>query len=409
MTSRFTATSPADAVAPAQLDHTLILLFALTGGLAVGNLYWAQPLLADIAGTLGFSPTRAGALITTTQLGYACGILLLVPLGDTLNRQRLIPGMMLCAALALTGCAVASSYPALLLALAAVGLTTISGQLITPLAGELAQPAQRGRVIGTIVSGMLTGILLSRTLSGFLANTFSWRAIYLLAAGMMLLLAGLLWRKIPAEPARPGLAYGPLLRSILHAVTLDRAIPVTLLLGALAFAVFSLFWTGLTFLLSAPPYAFSLSQIGLVGLIGLAGALVARRAGVLHDRGYSARGTGCGLLLVWLALLAMYAVAPAQGLLFGGVLLLDIGMQTINVLNQTRLLTIGPAVRNRLNTAFVTCNFIGGAAGSWLAGLLWEYGGWLALMRCALLLISLALLIWASWRHHLQPVVSGQG
>jgi predicted MFS family arabinose efflux permease len=176
------------------MSPALTLLFAISGGAAVGNLYWAQPLLSDIAGSLGVSIAAAGTLITVTQIGYALGILLVVPLGDTMNRRRLIPATMICSAVALIACALAPSFPALLVALAAVGLTTVAGQLLTPLAGDLAEPDQRGRVVGTIVSGLITGILLSRTISGFLANAFGWRAIYLAAAVFIILLAILLSR-----------------------------------------------------------------------------------------------------------------------------------------------------------------------------------------------------------------------
>ncbi|XNN88045.1 MFS transporter [Curtobacterium flaccumfaciens] len=187
-------------------DHSMstgrTLLFAVAGGAAVGNLYWTQPLLDDIASSLGTSASLAGLLVTLTQVGYAVGILLVVPLGDVLDRRRLIPWVLVASAVALLLAAIAPTFATLLVALALVGITTVAGQLLIPLAGDLADPAQRGRVIGTIASGVLTGILVSRTISGLVADAFGWRAIYALAAVVAVVLAVLLRRAIP-EASRP--------------------------------------------------------------------------------------------------------------------------------------------------------------------------------------------------------------
>ncbi|WP_244619205.1 MFS transporter [Rhizobium sp. 18055] len=257
---------PAGPVPPG-MSRPLTLLFAISGGAAVGNLYWAQPLLADIAGSFGVSIGTAGTLITVTQIGYALGILLIVPLGDTLNRRRLIPAIMFCSAVALAACALAPTFAALLAALAALGLTTVAGQLLTPLAGDLARPEQRGRVVGTIVSGLISGILLSRTISGFLADALGWRAIYVAAAIFIVFLALLVARSLPAERPRPAVSYGKLLGSVFSTVRKHRAVQITLVIGASGFSVFTMFWTGLTFLLSSAPFSYSVSQIGLVGLV----------------------------------------------------------------------------------------------------------------------------------------------
>lgn len=395
-----TLTHPSSRARPT-LSRWQIVLFALAAGMAVGNLYWAQPLLAKISTAMAISPARAGALVTATQCGYALGILLLVPLGDSLPRQRLIPAILLCSALCLLACALAPDIITLTLAMGALGLSTVAGQLLTPLAGELAAPEQRGRVIGTLVSGMLSGILLSRAVSGLLADILGWHAIYFVAAALTALLAILLAQRLPPDAPRPALPYGALLYSVWQVVRDHRAAQITLILGALSFGVFSLFWTGLTFLLSAPPYGLATGQIGLVGLIGLAGALMARRAGRLHDSGHSVPATGAGLLLSAVALLLITQTHPPLWALLLAVLLLDIGIQTLNVLNQTRLLTLDAARRNRLNTAFVTCNFLGGAAGSLLAGTLWHLGGWHSLMLAGLLMLALALLVWTLTRRHL--------
>lgn len=380
------------------MSRPLTLLFAVSGGAAVGNLYWAQPLLTDIAASFNVAVGSAGALITTTQIGYALGILLVVPLGDTLNRRKLIPAMMICSAVALLACAFAPSFLALLAALAAVGLTTVAGQILTPLAGDLARPEQRGRVVGTVVSGLIMGILLSRTISGFVAAAFGWRSIYITAAIVILILAAILARVLPVERSRPKVSYGALLKSVFAVVRRHRSVQVTLVIGATMFAVFSMFWTGLTFLLSSPPFSYSVSQIGLVGLVGLAGALAAQRAGWLHDRGLSVAATGGALVLGLISLLIAGFGSTTSLPILVAVLLLDVAVQATNVLNQTRLLSVDPSARSRLNTAFVACNFIGGAIGSAITGILWEFGGWTAVASGASALALFAITIWLTCR-----------
>lgn len=394
-------TTPIPAATTGALSPRLVLLLALSGGIAVGNLYWAQPLLNTIATSFGTSASAAGTLITATQVGYALGVLLLVPLGDTCNRRKLIPLLMLCAAAALAASALAPGFGFLLAALCLVGISTVAGQLITPLASELAAPADRGKIVGTIVSGMLTGILLSRTISGFLAEWLGWRSIYFCAAALTAALALVLHRRLPDDAVRPRISLPRLLGSIITLIRQSRAVQVTLLLGFAAFATFTLFWTGLTFLLSAPPWSYSLSQIGLVGLVGLAGALIARRAGWLHDRGYSVPAAGAALLLAIVSLSVSAAGAGNILLILAAVLFFDIAIQALNVLNQTRLMALNPDNRSRINTAFVTCNFIGGAVGSALAGTLWQTGGWVLLMATAIVLLSAAFCVWFFQRHRL--------
>lgn len=380
----------------------LTLLFSVAGGMAVANLYWVQPLLHDIGRAFHILPGHAGWLVTLTQIGYAMGVLLIVPLGDSQDRRRLIPGMMAISALALVVSAFAPTFGFLLAGLFLVGLTTVTGQLLIPLAGDLAAENQRGRIVGTVVSGVLTGILASRTVSGLVADAFGWRAIYLFAALMTLLLAVILWRALPAERPRQASSYLQLLASVVTVVRQHPTVQVTLLLGALSFSVFTLFWTGLTFLLSSPPFGFSASQIGLVGLVGLAGALAARRAGRLHDRGWSVAATGAALLLVMVSLIIAQAGATAILAILLAVLLLDVAIQAINVLNQTRLFAVDARARSRLNTAFVVSNFIGGAIGSAFAGTLWQRGGWAGITTGEMVLTACALLIWLTQRKRLR-------
>lgn len=380
------------------ISPALTILFAVAGGVAVGNLYWAQPLLANIARSLGVSAATAGLLVTVTQVGYGAGVFLIVPLGDSLNRRRLIPAMLTLSTMALLASAVAPTFGMLLLALGAVGLTTITGQLLLPLAGDLARNDQRGRVVGIVASGVLTGILASRTISGLVADALGWRAIYVFAAVMTALMTVLLTRALPALPVRRHVSYGKLLRSVFACVRAYRAVQVTLLISGSVFAVFTMFWTGLTFLLSAPPFSYPASKIGLVGIAGLAGALGAQRAGRLHDRGWSVPATGGALVLAMGSLAVAALGAHSIVAIIAAVVLLDVAIQTVNVLNQTRLFSVDPNARSRLNTALMTNNFIGGAIGSALASVLWLRGGWRPMMLGGAVLIAFAFSVWLTQR-----------
>lgn len=380
------------------MSNKLTLLFAVAGGTAVGNLYWAQPLLEFIARDLQSSPATAGWLVTATQIGYAIGILLVVPLGDVVDRRRLVPVMMVCAAAALVGCALAPSLGALLVAVTVLGLTTVSGQILTPLAGDLAEDAHRGRVVGTVVSGLLTGILVSRTVSGLVADIAGWRTIFGVAAVASLVLAAVLYRAIPVLPPKERLRYPALIASVGTAVAKDRAVRWTLFLGATGFAGFTMFWTALTFLLSAPPYDYPVSVIGLFGLAGLAGALVAQRAGRLHDRGWSLPATG----VAWALAVVAFALAGIGRhsivAVLVAIVLLDVAVQGLNILNQARLFEVSAAARSRLNTAFVTSNFVGGAIGSAGASVLWAVGGWAAVTTAGAVASAVAFVVWSVGR-----------
>ena len=386
---------------PQRLTPARTMVFAVAAGLAVGNLYWAQPLIEVIAATFGVSPAAAATLVTVTQVGYAVGIFLLVPLGDVLNRRRLVPLMLLLSAVMLAGAAAAPGYGVLLAALGGLGLTTVGAQLLTPLASELAEPERRGTVVGTVASGALIGILLSRTVSGAVADAFGWRAIFLLAAVATVAVAGVLRGIIPELAPTAPIPYPGLLRSVFTTVAEHRAVPPTLLISATVFAVFSLFWTSTTYLLTAAPFNYSVTRIGLVGLAGLAGALAARQAGGLHDRGWSVRATGAATVLLAAALALAWVGRTSILVLVVAIVLLDAAVQTVLVLGQTRLFALSGPARSRLNTAIVVGNFIGGAVGSAAAGPLWAAGGWTAVVAAAIGLTLAALAVWAGVRTRL--------
>lgn len=358
------------------LSSRLILLFSVTAGASVGNLYWAQPLLALIAESFGMPTHEAGLVVTLTQVGYALGVFLIVPLGNVLNRQRLVPIEMASASLALIGCAVAPSFWMLLTMSLLVGLSTIGGQIITPLAGDMAADHQRGKVLGLVISGLVLGILIARALSGIIADFLGWRSVFFVGAALMLILALLHSRALPSLPPKEKLSYGALLRSVILLPTTDARIPRCMLIGALPMGVFMLFWTGLIYLLSAPPFSYSAGQIGLMGLLSVTGVLISLVIGQLYDRGLARPAILVGLLMT------LGAVA-ASGLWHGSIwaiglviIVFSVGIQIALVLVQTSLLSLNPIARSRLNTIFVVGNFIAGALGSGAAGLFWEWKGW---------------------------------
>jgi predicted MFS family arabinose efflux permease len=377
------------------------LLLAVAAGAAIANLYYAQPLLDDIAREFGVSHGAAGTLVTATQVGYALGILLFAPLGDILNRRRLVPLALVVSSVALAGAALSPNVLVLGVSLGVMGLTTVAGQIVVPLAGDLADDRSRGRTIGTVASGIIIGILISRVLSGVVAGLLGWRAIFWIAAGLMVVLAALLLVRIPTLAPKERIPYRRLIASMFRMVVTEPVLRLSMAFGSLAFAMFSMFWTALTFLLSSPPFDYPATLIGLFGVVGLVGAAAAQGAGRVHDRGFSRplMGLFWGVLVIaWVvAALGTTWVVP----IVVAVVLLDLGMQGQMLLNQTRLFAAFPLARARVNTAFVTGNFIGGAIGSGLASLLWTLGGWLPVAAAGLVLAIAGLVLWVATRRRL--------
>ncbi|RKR07685.1 putative MFS family arabinose efflux permease [Kushneria sinocarnis] len=377
------------------LGPALVLLMAVTTGLAVASNYYAQPLLHTIADRLALSYSSAGIIVTTAQGGYAAGLLLLVPLGDLFERRRMIVIMMLLAALGLLISASAGSLAMLLLGTAITGVFSVVAQVLVPFAATLAEPERRGRVVGTVMSGLLLGILLARTVAGALSSLGDWRTIYWVAAILMLLNALILWRMLPRYRQSAGLSYGRLLMSI---ATLFRRHPLYRLrasLGFCTFATFSVLWTSLAFLLSGAPWHFSDATIGLFGLAGAAGALMARRAGSLADQGHAALVTtaGLGVLVVAWALFGLAGWSLVM--LVAGIVLLDLALQAVHITNLNLIYGLDSSARNRLNAGYMTTYFLGGAFGSLASAAIYGRFGWSGVVWLGFGLSLLAALIWS--------------
>ncbi|AJT66625.3 MFS transporter [Streptomyces chattanoogensis] len=366
--------------ASGQLGRGTLLLMSIAAGLSVAGNYFAQPLLDLIGRDLQLSASTTALVVTVAQTGYGLGLLLLVPLGDLVERRRLAVTLCALTAVFLTLTAGAPNGALLLLGTALTGLTSVAAQVIAPFAATLAAPAARGRTVGTVMTGILLGILLARTAAGLLAELGGWRTVYWVNAGLMLLMAVLLRFRLPALRTTAGLRYPGLLRSTLALFGSEPVLRRRAALGALSFAGFSVLWTSVAFLMSGPAYGWQESAIGLLGLVGAAGSLAASTAGRLADRGLVHRVTGVAafLLLGSWGLLASGGSGGGWSLaaLLAGVVVLDLAVQAMHVSNQNVVYGLRPEARNRLNSAYMTSYFAGGAVGSALTSVVWGAAGW---------------------------------
>ena len=376
------------------LSRWLTLLMAVATGIAVASNYYNQPLLHTIAQRFDLSYTQAGSIVTTAQLSYAAGLLLLVPLGDLLERRRLIVTMSVIAAAGLALSATATNLTWLLVGTAMTGLFSVVAQVLVPFAATLAAPEQRGRAVGTVMSGLILGILLARTVAGALSSLGDWRTVYAVAAGLMLATALALRLALPRYQQSAGLSYPRLLGSVFALLRDEPLHRLRTLLGCLGFAVFAVFWTPLAFLLAAEPYGFSDGAIGLFGLAGAVGALAANLAGRMADQGKGGLATSIGLAAMVLAWLPLAFAQTSLAALLLGILVLDLAVQLSHVSNQNVVYRLRPEARSRLNAGYMTGYFLGGSLGSLLSARLYEHFGWTGVSLAGCLLAATALAVW---------------
>ena len=374
----------------------LAILFAICSGLAIGNLYWAQPLLVQIMDGFGLPAANGGLLVTATQIGYAMGILFILPLGDFVRRKRMIALVMVLSVLALVSCAISPSFIILSLSLFSMGIVTISGQIILPLAGDLSREDERGHIVGIVSSGITTGILFSRFASGIIAGFWGWRSVYVIAASLNLVMVLVMIYVLPEIPAKNKFkSYGKLLASVFTTFKNHRSLPNILLHSGLIFGlIFNIFWTSLTFLLSAEPFNYNTFQIGLVSLAGLAAAVFGVGIGKLQDKGLSIPALGAFIVVCLVSMVCGFAFSDSIVAIVIVAAVLSVAVQGVSVLTQTRLFNLSQGERSRLNTVFVVNNFIFGAVGSALASLLWSLGGWSYVMIAASVVSVAAFIVW---------------
>jgi len=375
------------------LTKLLILVMSIACGLTVANLYYIQPLLGDIAKTFHVDQLSIGFAAMLTQIGYAIGMIFILPLGDIKEKRNLIVIMLLFSVISLMSMFFSSNIYILTISSFAVGFTSIIPQLIIPLAAQLSNPQQRGQTIGTIMSGLLIGILLSRTVSGILGSYLGWRIVYLIAAIMMFALMLILRKLIPLCNPISDIKYSELLKSMIHLIKTEPILRESSLNGALIFSAFSAFWTSLIFLLESSHYNMGAEAAGLLGLVGVSGALAAPLVGKVADKRGSRFAIGICIVVVIVSYLLFFLFGFKIWGLVLGVILLDLGVQSCNVSNQARVHSLNEETRNRLNTIYMVSFFLGGAFGSFLGSYSYSHFGWYGVCTFGIITQILALII----------------
>ncbi|MGC2485844.1 MAG: MFS transporter [Acidimicrobiales bacterium] len=358
------------------ISNSLIALFALACGLSAANLYYAQPVLHSISRSFHTNAGDVGLVVTFAQIGYALGLAFVVPLGDVVARRRLVPAVLTLTSLSLLACALAPNASVLIGISLLVGLGSVAAQILVPMAASLSRPSDRGRVVGTVMSGLLLGILLARTVSGLIAQLSSWRTVYVVAAVMAFGLAAVLLRCLPAEQSRPHVRYVTLLADTVRYFTSESLLRRRALFGGLSFAAFSVLWTTLAFLLSGAPFHYNDLTIGLFGLVGAAGALCANFAGRWADRHWTKPTTLIFSMAIAGSFLILWAGRHSIAMIIVGILVLDVGAQGVQVTNQSLIYRLAPHARSRINSAYMVCYFIGGALGSWIGSTIYQHDHW---------------------------------
>jgi predicted MFS family arabinose efflux permease len=375
------------------LTKPLVLLMAVICGATVANLYYIQPLEAQVASTFHVSQSAVGVAAMLTQIGYALGLLLIVPLGDMVERRSVILRMLLLIAASLLLAGLAPTYAVLLIAMFAIGITTIVPQLVIPYAAQLSKPKEQGKTIGNVMSGLLIGILLSRTFSGLVGSAVGWRVVYYIATGLTLILLLVIRLVFPKSKSSSQISYSNLLKSIPSLIKRQRSLRESALNGFFMFGSFSAFWTSLIFLLETPHYSMGVREAGLFGLAGIAGALAAPLIGKTADQKNPRYAVGIGIMLSTLAYLFFtFGGFHLWGLIVG-VIFLDLGNQAGQVSNMARVQALGDKMRSRNNTVYMFSYFVGGATGSFLGTLCFQHFGWYGVCAIGLIFQLAALLI----------------
>ncbi|MEV8614662.1 MFS transporter [Amycolatopsis sp. NPDC051373] len=389
-------TSPA---APQQAPPSwLVLLLAVSCGLTVANLYYAQPLLNELRTTFGVGEAAAGGVVTATQIGYAAGMLLIVPLGDRVENRSLVSLLLAIACAGLVATGLAPQFSVLLIASLIAGSTSVVVQILIPLTADLTPDAVRGRIVGRVMSGLLFGILLSRVAASLLAEVTTWRVVFLISAGLMAILAVALRFSLPRRAPKTSVHYGELLRSTLRLARDHPALRRRALYQAALYSVFSAFWTTIAFVLTSAPFRYSQLGVGLFALVGAAGAAIAPLAGRWADHGHGRVATGASFLLCAVAFAVGGFGAHSVILLAVGAIALDMAVQTTMVSGQHVIYQLDPNARARVNSIYLATFFVGGAIGSEIGSVLYHLGGWTAVSVFGAAIPLIALAWWTTER-----------
>lgn len=376
------------------LKKSDVAIMAIATGLIVANLYYCQPLILLIAQEFGVTEIVAGRTIYLTQAGYALGLFCLVPLGDKFERKKQIIITTSLTTVFLAIAALSSNFMILQLACFAIGFTSIVPQLILPMAANLAAPEQRGKVVGIVMSGLLVGILLSRTLSGFVGEIYGWRTMYWIASAISVILLVILYIRFPKNEASFKGTYKELMTSLFSLIGKQPVLREASLINLTVFAVFGCFWASMVLFLSSDTYSFKADEIGLFGIVGATGALLAPIVGKMSDKSDPRIVVDYGLIILLASQVLFFFLGVKLMPFILGIIVLEIGQQSVHVSNQTRVYALDALARNRLNTVFMTASFIGTAAGSAFGLFLWELNGWSAVCLGSGGLVIVSLLIY---------------
>lgn len=375
------------------LPASILWTLAIVAGISVANLYYNQPLLNMIRHELGVSEFKTNLIAMVTQIGYAIGLLFIVPLGDLYQRKKIILTNFILLIFSLLTIALAKDINLILIASFVTGVCSMIPQIFIPIASQFSRPENKGRNVGIVISGLLTGILASRVVSGFIGELFGWREMYFIAAGMMLVCAIIVLKVLPdIQPNFKG-KYSGLMKSLLTLLKEFPQLGIYSVRAALNFGSFLAMWSCLAFKMGQAPFFANSNVIGLLGLCGIAGALTASFVGKYVKRVGVRRFNfiGCGLiLLAWLLLFTGENIYIG---IIAGIIIIDIGMQCIQLSNQTSVFYLCPQASNRINTIFMTTYFIGGSLGTFLAGTFWHWYGWHGVILIGAILTGTSLLI----------------
>jgi predicted MFS family arabinose efflux permease len=391
------------------LSNLQLATMAIAAAVTAANLYYCQPLLSQIAHSLHMTARETADIPMLTQVGYALGLLFFAPLGDMVERRGLATALLLIVTVSLVATASAPNAWVLLATSLITGMFSVVPQVMAPMAAALSKPEAQGRAVGIVMGGMLIGILLARTVAGFVGTWFGWRAMYAVAAVMMIAMAAILRATLPVSRPDARIRYRELLSSLIPLARKLPALRQSAIMSGFAFGAFSAYWTTLVFYLGTPPYHYGAQMAGLLGLAGVAGALAAPVVGLLSDRGYPRLASGCALLIGMIAFGLLWTVGGTiTGLAIGGIVL-DLGTQANLVTNQTRIYRLIPEARNRINTVFMVTYFVGGALGTFLAGFAWSWWQWNGVCTLGASFFGAALIIWAigSWESEGAPRQAG--
>ena len=376
------------------LSNWLVFLMAFAIGVTIASNYYAQPLLHSITHDLNIAVEHAGSIIMAAQFSYAVGLLFITPLGDKFERKHLIIILMVLSTCGLIVSALSKNLWMLIIGTSMTGLFSTVAQVLIPFAATLAKPEHRGKIVGTLMSGMLLGILLGRAFAGAISTIADWHYVYWIATGIMVIVTLLLSSSLPTYRNTININYFQLLWSISSLYKQEPILRIRSLLAVISFALFSLLWTPLAFLLSNDPYHYSDFIIGLFGIAGAAGALGSPIVGRLSDKGKGWLATTIGLcllLLSWLPLsFAQYSIIA----LILGVVILDFSVQVTHVSNMSAIYQIRPEARSRMNTGYMVCYFIGGMLGSVGSTYLFSHYGWIAIVVTGTILGLMGIICW---------------